>query len=461
MFLDRTAEMADLEAWWAGGHPEIIAVYGRRQVGKTKLLVRFLAGEPGIYYYADRQPRPDQLRAFTEQVLALVDDPLLRLQPFASWEAALTYVLRLAERRRLVLVIDEFSYAVDADPALPSVVQRLWDSARRTGNRLVLVLCTSFTEAIERHFRLDAPLYQRRTRVLHVEPFSYRDAAAFFPDWPAADQLTAWGVAGGIPAYLRALEGATLAEAVVVAVLTKSAVLYREADTLLAQAVRGVGPALLRGMLQAIAHGATEPNQIARRVGRPVTSLSGALGFLVEAGLLARRHPYSVPNPERTRQTRYRLLDNYLAFWFRFVLPNRSALEQGQADYVWRVRILPSLAQYMGERFEEACHQYVRLTPGRWRHPVPELGRWWRADEELDLVGHDAGTVVLAGEAKWTDAPVGLETLRDLERRVARLPRVAPDRQLVLFSRGGFAPAVTALAGPDLVLIDLAAMLAP
>ncbi len=459
MFFDREWELGQLERWWGEERPELITVYGRRQVGKTELLVRFLDGKPAIYFYADRQLLGDHLRAFSEQVLLLADDPVLRLQPFASWEVALTYVLRLAVERRVAVVIDEFSYAVDADPALPSIIQRLWDGARRADTRAFLVLCTSFTDAVERHFQIDGPLYRRRTRDLRVEPFSYRDAARFFPAWSLVDRLLAWGIVGGVPSYLQALRGPTLAEAVTDHVLDKSALLYREAETLLAQEVRGVGPALLRGILGAIAYGNTEPNQIAQRVGRPVTALSGALGFLVDYGLIARRHPFTVPNPERTRQTHYALADNYLAFWFRFVLPNRSALEQGQSAYAWRAKIAPQLDQYMGRRFEEACRQFVRLEPERWAHPIPELGVWWRAADELDLVGHDRGRVVLAAEVKWTSERVGLDVLRTLERRVALLPAVAPDRQLALFARSGFSPEVEALRGPGLLLFTASDLL--
>jgi len=459
VFFDRDREIAQLERWWVEDRPEMITVYGRRQVGKTELLVRFLDGKPTIYFYADRQLLVDHLRAFTEQVLTLTDDPVLHLQPFSSWEVALTYVLRLAAARRIAIVIDEFSYAVDADPALPSVIQRLWDGARRADSRAFIILCTSFTDAVERHFRIDGPLYRRRTREMRIEPFSYRDAARFFPDWSPIDRLLAWGIVGGVPSYLQALRGATLAEAVIDHVLDKSALLYREAETLLSQEVRGIGPALLRGMLGAIAYGNTEPNQIAQRVGRPVTALSGALGFLVEYGLIARRYPFTVPNPERTRQTRYALADNYLAFWFRFVLPNRSALEQGQAAYVWQAKIAPQLDQYMGGRFEEACRQFVRLEPGRWTHPVPELGVWWRATDELDLVGHERGHVILAAEAKWTNERVGLEVLRLLERRAALLPDVAPDRQLALFAKAGFTPEVEALHGDGLLLFTASDLL--
>jgi hypothetical protein len=454
MFLNRAHDLALLQRWWEDGSAHLITVYGRRQVGKTELLVHFFQAKRCIYFYADRQPLPDQLRAFTQQVLALADDPVLRAQPFTSWDAAFLYVLRLAEQERLGLVLDEFSYAVDSDPALPSIIQRLWDSARRTSSKAFLVLCTSFTEAVERHFRDDGPLYRRRTHELRVEPFNYRDATLFFPAWPQIERALAWGCVGGVPSYLNALHGATLGEAVREDILDKAAILYREAEVLLSQEVRGVGRVTLHGMLQAIANGCTESNQIAQRIGRPVTAISGALGFLVDYGLVQRRVPFTV-NPERTRQTRYYLADNYLSFWFRYVLPNRSALEQGQKGYVWDAKIEPTLDQYFGPRFEELSRQFIRLEPARWRHPVPELSVWWNAHDELEIVGHDAGTVLLVAEAKWTKKPIDLDVLRTLERRVALLPRVAPDRQLVLFARGSFTPAVAALSSPDLILIGL------
>lgn len=454
-FLDRTSELGQLQRWWEDERPELITLYGRRQVGKTELLVRFIADKPTIYFYADRQPITDQLRAFTEQVLRLQDDAVLRLQPFATWDAALTYVLRLAEQRRIALVLDEFSYAVDSDPALPSIIQRLWDTARRAESRAFIVLCTSFAEAVERHFRVDGPLYQRRTRELRIEPFNYQDAALFFPDWSREERISAWGAVGGVPSYLQALRGTTFSEAVKEHILDKSAILYHEAETLLAQEVRGIGPATLHGMLQAIAYGATEPNNIAQRVGRPVTSLSGALAFLVDYGLLERRSPFDVPNPERTRMTRYYLADNYLGFWFRFVLPNRSALEQGQTQYVWQSKIAPDLNTYMGPRFEALCRQYIRLTPERWLQPIGALGVWWRASDELDVVAHEAGVVTLAGEAKWTNKPVGLDVLQTLQRRVAMLSNVAPECQFVLFSKSGFTSDVQAARSPYVTLVAL------
>jgi AAA+ ATPase superfamily predicted ATPase len=463
MFFDREAELRSLETWWHGTEPEFITVYGRRQVGKTELLVRFLEGKDAVYYYADRQPLTDQLRAFTRQVLLIHDDPLLHLQPFSSWEAAITYMLRLAGSRRMALVLDEFSYAADSDPALASILQRLWDGARRDGSKLFLVLCTSFTEAVERHFAIDAPLYRRRTRQLVVQPFSYRDASHFFSSWPRLDRILGWCIIGGIPSYLRSFGSfadANLGQAVIDNVLDKTSTLYSEADVLLGQEVRGVSASMLRGILGAVAYGCTEPNEIAQRVGRPITSLSGALRFLVDYGILERRVPFTIQNPERTRSTHYYVSDNYLAFWFRFVLPNRSLLEQGRGAEVWRNRIEPALGAHVGGRFEEACRQFIRLHPDRWQHVIVELGIWWRASDELEIVGLNQNReVVLAAEAKWTESPVDLAVLHTLQRRVALLPNVVSDHQLVLFAKSGFSEAVRARATAGLILVTADEML--
>jgi AAA+ ATPase superfamily predicted ATPase len=267
--------------------------------------------------------------------------------------------------------------------------------------------------------------------------------------------MAVWGVVSGMPSYPQALRGNSLGAAVVEHVLEKTALLYREVDTLLAQEVRGVGPA----MLQAIAYGATEPNQIAQRVGKPVTGISGALGYLLDYGLIERRIPFDVPNPERTRRTRYVIADNYLAFWFRFVLPNRSPLERGQAQYVWQRKALPEFDRYMGQRFERACREFMQLEPSRWTHHAAALGVWWNASDELDIVGHDGSTAVLIAEAKWTNERVGLDVLRTLRSRVALLKNVAPDHKLVLFSKSGFRRELVALRDPSVVLIKLEDML--
>lgn len=153
------------------------------------------------------------------------------------------------------------------------------------------------------------------------------------------------------------------------------------------------------------------------------------------------------------------IADNYLSFWFRFVLPNRSVLERGQTRYLWQAKVLAGLSTYMGARFEEACRQFIQLEPARWMHTVPELSRWWRSNGELEIAGHDDGRVVLAAQARWTEGLVGLDVLRTLQRRVTLLPNVTLDYQLVLFAKKGFTSELEALRSPALSLYTVADLL--
>ena len=133
-------------------------MYGRRRVGKSTLIREAIKDRPHIFYQATRVTSSLNLEAFkTEVARALGSDELLT--GITDWLAVLHYLARAAEHHRgLIVVLDEFPYLTDADPALPSVVQKLWDSeATRTeygrGNDrryFVLYAKAGFTTALKR-----------------------------------------------------------------------------------------------------------------------------------------------------------------------------------------------------------------------------------------------------------------------------------------------------------------------
>ena len=90
------------------------------------------------------------------------DSDVLAGGPFRTWDEALAYCAAAAEEEPLLVVLDEFSYLVESDPALPSIVQRFWDRTGRT-SRLRLVLCGSATTVLEGLGAERAPLFGRFT----------------------------------------------------------------------------------------------------------------------------------------------------------------------------------------------------------------------------------------------------------------------------------------------------------
>lgn len=453
-FLDRQKELAALERAWASGRAEMVILYGRRRVGKSELLSKFLLDKPHIYYVGTRKVERDLLAEFTEQVHRLTREEFLLYQPFQSWDAALSYLAGQASNQRLVLALDEFSYLCDVNPALPSIVQRWWDQTARH-LPVVLVLCGSYVSFME-HLALESgELYGRRTRQLLLQPFDYYDASRFFASYLPEDRLRAYAVLGGMPAYLAAFsEAMSLSDNISQHMLYAETFLGQEARWILLEELRA--ERVYHSILRAIAHGKTRPSEIASAVGlESANRVSPYLERLRDLRLVERRVPVT-DDPERPgRRGLYALADHYLRFWYRFIEDNQSYLELGMQDLVLREKILPHLDHYVSKPgFELACAQFLwrHLALGRLPVRFDRLGAWWNDREEIDLVALDGKRVVLVGECKWTDAWVKLGDLAELQRK-ASLFGATPDITYALFSRSGFDPNLIASADAEHLLL--------
>jgi AAA+ ATPase superfamily predicted ATPase len=194
-------------------------------------------------------------------------------------------------------------------------------------------------------------------------------------------------------------------------------------------------------ILEAIAGGATRVTEIANEIGRDASSLSRYLQNLTQLAILEQEHPVTDPDGRGL----YRLTDDFLRFWFRYVAPNRGTLEQGRTTPV-RSTIAETLPTHTSRTFEAVCQQAVR-TPA---FPVScsRVGRWWYGGEEIDVAGvnRETGTLLL-GECKWTTEPVGRAVFDELEALESEVRWQGPDRevQYVVFSRAGFTDEVRAI----------------
>ena len=181
-----------------------------------------------------------------------------------------------------------------------------------------------------------SPLYGRRTGQLQLTPLSYRDSGHFFPEYSAKEKLVAYGILGGVPAYLNRfvlspdVPRKTYEQHIKAELLTPQGYLFDEVNFLLRMELRE--PRTYASVLQAIAGGATRLNEIAQRVGLDRTNVNKYLSVLRELDLVKRETSVTERAPEKSKKGLYKIEDNYVKFWFRFVLPNRSLIEAGNAD---------------------------------------------------------------------------------------------------------------------------------
>ena len=465
-FVDRQQELEVLERALSASSPALFILYGRRRVGKTALLHRACSQRRHVFFTADLGSRSDQLTSFAACLARDLGQDELGGLTFRGWEEALRYVVARAVEEPLALVLDEFQHLVAADSSLASVLQRLWD-AEIARSRLSLVLCGSYVGFMERSvLGVKNPLFGRRTGQLLLRPLRFRDASLFFPSWTAEERMSALGVLGGIPAYLKQFDPANdLAANVRRAVLDLGAPLLEEPRFLLMEELRE--PQSYFSLCRAMAHGHGRPNEIAQAAGLAGGNPAAYLASLREMQLVERRVPVSERNPERSRRGLYRLADPFLRFWFRFVLPHRTALEAGDAELLWHRKIEPHLAQHVAWAFEDAAREHLQELNRRGELPAvyDRIGGWWHGPEEVDVAAVADDGPLLLGECKWTSRLVGPDVLRTLEGKVpsvqADLKRPAGRIDLALFSRSGFTPELQrqARARDDVLLFTVGEML--
>lgn len=436
-FLDRKQELAALERAWEAAGPSLILVWGRRRTGKTRLLGRFVEGKRAIFYASTEQAEATELGAFSQAVrdaLELGGTDLLAHGDFPSWEVALDYLAERARRERLAVVLDEFPYLVGSSPALPSIVQRFWDR-RAPDTKLHLVLCGSAVSIMEELQRERAPLFGRVDVRLQLQPFTYRDAARFVPRLSPPERAICYGVLGGMPSYLRRWRDD-------VGHATNLRALFADpASPLIDEGEYVLSSELPEGsgyfrILRAIAAGNRTYGSIKSFAG---IDIQRQLDRLQSLGLVEREVPVT-EDPSRTKRAVYRIADNFLAFWFRFVYRHRADIARGLGREVVDRVILPDLSEYMGDRWEEMTRAFVRDEAARGSLPVDvsSVGRWWNADAsvEIDIVGLRGKQVVLAGSSKWSPS-VDRRELTRLRRQTEALPDRAEDLRLLLAAREG------------------------
>jgi hypothetical protein len=162
MFVNRTAELAWLEARWRAKDAQLLIVYGKRRVGKTALLKAFLQGKAGIYFLADRRPEREQLREVAVRLGGHFSDTFIGRKGFDTWLEAFEYLatrLRPAgtkAAKRLVLILDEYPYLVENNSATSSLFQKGWDETLQH-LPLTLVLCGSSMAMMESETLAHAP----------------------------------------------------------------------------------------------------------------------------------------------------------------------------------------------------------------------------------------------------------------------------------------------------------------
>ena len=405
-FFDRKRELARLTKLGTREQGALAVLWGRRRVGKSRLLLEWCRREGGLYVVADQSAEAVQRRYFLESVASTF--PVLAEAQFPDWRGALRALAREASRAswRGPLILDELPYLVASAPSLPSQLQAWLDTEAKEAGLVVAVAGSA--QHMMQGLALDAasPLFGRAAEAMLLPPLPPGHLAEALGLRDHVETVRAYAAWGGIPRYWELAQpfGRDLDSAVGSLVLDPLGPLHREPDRLLAEDVPSATS--LRPLLDAIGAGGHRLSEVAGRLAQPATSLSRPLGRLLEMGVVRREQPFG--DHERLgKRALYRIDDPFFRLWFKVVAPHRSFLVQvsaAQRAGLWH----QARAALFSETWEDLCRRGVPGLSAK----LPVLGEagpfgpaaryWGRGGPEWDVVARSVdGKRLLLGEVKW------------------------------------------------------------
>lgn len=478
LLVDRHEEQTELRALLERGRPALALLTGRRRVGKTFLLTHAWPPEQLFLFTAARTTPELNRRQLLHDLAAWSGEELLP-EDYPTWRTVFRLLVDIAERRavatppeRTVMVLDEFQYLAEGDAGLAAVASELnavWEQIERrhptsaSGGALgaasrgtlpvLTVLAGSAVATMEALAGGGAPLYGRFAWNHKLQPFTYWYAAELAPFPALRDRALVYGIFGGTPRYLAAVDVArALADNAADLLLSRRGEVRLLVETALDQEEGLRDVPKYRAILRSVADGCTERNDIAQRAGLPNDhALREKLATLIGLGYLEeRRNADAKPN----EPVRYVIADAAFRFYHRFVAPNASVLERYPAADVWASAVAPHLDSYMGLEFERiATEAYDRRALALGLPLVERWGRWEGLDRarrslEIDLVAPLVDGCMLTGAVKWDRSPISARVHRehlDMLHRAADAGRawahaaLQPDAPLYYVAAGGFA----------------------
>ncbi|MDE6972620.1 MAG: ATP-binding protein [Lachnospiraceae bacterium] len=397
MVLGRTSELKYLNTCYDREGSQIMVVYGEKNVGKTALLDEFVQDKPHSYYCARPASEREQRYRWG-----------LELKPEAFGAPGYPVfgeILRSAlgeETDKKVIIVDEFQYIVKAgNEFMDELIAFVHDSWQ--GTQVMVVLCSSSIGWVENSMitRIGEAAYEI-SGFLKIKELSFETMMEYFPGFSMEQCIEAYAVLGGIPGlWAHFNDKISVRENICRYILGKNAFLNREGQRIMEEELRETG--VYNTILASIAAGKHKLNELYLHTDFSRAKISVYLKNLMELELVEKIFSYDTEGKANTQKGIYRIKNHFVHFYFTYLYPNLSSLEQLAPDQFYKRYIAPYFKSYVAEYFKTVCRQHVEKLDKWGRLPVEidRMGEWVGKLGTIDVIAQSEEGVTLIGICNW------------------------------------------------------------
>lgn len=448
-FINRTEDLAFLQSEYDKSEASLVILYGRRRVGKTSLISEFGKDKDMLYFLATEESESVNRSRFKNLVAEYTGNELLKSAAVDNWEIVFNTLAQHDSGQKKLIAFDEFQYIGKSNPSFPSIFQKVWESLKK--QNVMVILCGSLISLMESQTLVyDSPLYGRRTGQIKLKPIPFQHYHEFYNEKNRKELIEYYSVTGGVPKYIELFQDERdIWTAIEKHVLSTRSFLYEEPVFLLQGEVSEIGSYF--SLIRTIAAGNHKMGAIAAAMEVKQTGLTKYLRTLIDLDILERQVPVTENSPDKSKRGLYRIKDNFIEFWFKFVYPERSSIETGHSRQAMAKIRDGFISRHVAYVYEDICRQRLwRLAmDGRLPCRFNKVGRWWNDRQEIDIVALDCdGTDIVFGECEYTAEPMDVAVFYSLQEKKKSVQWNTESRRehFVFFSINGYTKQMKELA---------------
>lgn len=354
MFIGRKEELELLRSFKKRKIAGLIVCSGRRRIGKSTLIEHFSEGSKFLEFYglAPRKnlTNQDQLKHFGRLIGEKFGIPPV---VFHDWHHGLTTLANLTAKGPVIIFLDEISWMANKDKDFVGILKGIWDTQFKKNKDLLLVLCGSVSSWIEDNILNDKGFMGRVSLTINLEEMPLSDANKFWKNTmvSASEKFKLLAVTGGIPRYLEEIEiNHTAEQNIKRMAFTKGGILVNEFEKIFRDIFEKKADDYKK-IVQALCEGELQLSELCKKLGVTQTgAISNKLNVLKQSGFISKDYVWN-KDLKSIKLFKYRLKDNYLRFYLKYIDPKKNLINQG----LYKELYLEELSEWstiMGLQFE-------------------------------------------------------------------------------------------------------------